>query len=131
MFLPPEKGEIMKICNLSGHAIIQEGIEIIAEISIPNVDLCNPQEIQELARNLAFEASPAVFAGIPIALPGMSILAAHVLAEIHGRCGFWPKVAWAARIDGKFRWEEKFERDLHELRTEARIRRGEIPADRE
>lgn len=111
---------MFSVCNLSGHPIVQDGVRVVFEAQIPNVDLANPSEVQALARQLAEQATPFVLAGVHIALPGMTALASHVLAYIHGICGHWPRIAWAARVDGKFMWSEDFVSDLHEVRTSAR-----------
>jgi hypothetical protein len=50
----------------------------------------------------------------------MSILAAHVLAELHGLIGSWPVVAWSCRVDGKFVWSEEWTNDLQDFRLYAR-----------
>lgn len=115
----------MKIFNASGHPIAQNGIEVIGSVPVPNVDLLSPETILALALEVAKAAREAVEEGIPLALPGMTTLSAHVVALIQGLTGYFPRIAWAARVDGKFLWDEKQVTDLHELRTFARSLRIE------
>lgn len=109
-----------KIFNGSGHPIHQDGVEVVGEVGVPNVDLTNPSSIGAVAEQIARAAAPHVRSGIAIALPGASTISSHVLALVHGITGHWPRVAWAARVDGAFVWSEAYVSDLHILRTSAR-----------
>jgi hypothetical protein len=113
----------MLVFNASGHPIKQGGIEVVGEAQIPNVDLTDPQAVASVAQDIADAAEPHVSGGVPIALPGMSVLAAHVLACIHGLVGHWPDIVWSCRIDGRFVWSDEFRADLHDVRTDQRTRR--------
>lgn len=112
-----------KIFNASGHPIQQDGVEVIGEVSVPNVDLTSPASIGTVAEQIARAAAPHVRNGVTLALPGASVISSHVLTLIHGITGHWPRVAWAARVDGKFVWSEAYVSDLHEVRTS--VREGE------
>ena len=120
----------MKIYNASGHPIRQDGdVEVIGSVQIPNVNMADPENVIEVATQIAEAAAPAVYEGALLALPGMSILASIVLARLHGLIGFWPRVAWAAREeDGTFRWHEARVADLFLLRREAREDRERVLA---
>ena len=112
--------EGLEVFNASGHPIAQEGVQVADEYRIPNVDTSDPEAIRELAIDIAGRARPYVKLGIPVALPGMSILVAHVLAAIHGMTGFWPRVVWAVQEEGRFIWNAENSVDLHWLRTSMR-----------
>lgn len=110
----------MRLFNASGHPIASPAVEVVGEVAIPNIDLTNPSAVTQAAHEIAAAAAPFAEGGVPIALPGMATLAAHVLAIMHGRTGYWPTIAWAARVDGKFTWSAGYMADLHELRTMSR-----------
>lgn len=113
---------MFQIFNASGHPIQQEDVEIVGVADVPNVDLTDAHSISQTAQAVADQAAGAVREGIPVALPGASVLAVHTLAALHGLTGHWPRVAWAARQDGKFVWSEEQVSDLHSLRTAQRER---------
>ena len=110
----------IEIFNASGHPIHQEDVRVVDDYRIPNVDLEDPGSVAELAVDIAKRFLPYAALGIPIALPGMSVLAAHTLAAIHGLSGFWPVVIWAVQVDGAFVWRNLHSADLHALRTRMR-----------
>ncbi|HFD40857.1 MAG TPA: hypothetical protein ENJ31_13525 [Anaerolineae bacterium] len=116
----------MRIYNASGHPIRQDGVEVVGSVEIPNVNVADPEDVVEVATQIAEAAAPAVYEGALLALPGMSILAAIVLARLHGLVGFWPRVAWAAREDGRFVWSDARVADLFALRQEAREDRERV-----
>jgi hypothetical protein len=118
-----EKGN-MKIVNASGHPIRQIGIEVVLEVSVPNVDMLSRASVEFLAEEIALACAPHVLEGYAIALPGSSVLAAHVLSVLHGLAGYWPKIAWSARsTEGVFLWSEDQQTDLHTLRNKYREKR--------
>lgn len=93
---------------------------MVGSVPVPNVDLSDREAVLRLAQDIAQGARIACEQGIPIALPGMTTLAAHVLALLQGLTGQLPRIAWAARVDGKFVWSEDQVADLHEARNWAR-----------
>lgn len=108
--------KLLRLFNASGHPILDEGVEVVGEVAIPNVDLANPKTIFSLALTIAKAAQSACEGGIPIALPGMTTLAAYVLAMLQGMTGQLPVIAWAARVDAKFIWSRGRVIDLHAMR---------------
>jgi len=110
-----------KLVNASGHPLpLEHPFEVVLDLGTSNVDLADPAKVLAAATKIAEAAAQFVRDGALIALPGMSILSASVLAVLHGLLGHWPSVAYAARIGGVFTWSKDFVIDLHELRTEAR-----------
>jgi len=106
--------------NASGHPLVDCPFTVTGEVGVPNADLTNPVSVAALARTIAEAAAPHVRDGAAIALPGMTTLSALVLAILHGMVGSFPRIAWAARVDGKFVWKAEYTADLHELRTAQR-----------
>ena len=113
------------IYNASGHPIADDTVTVSGSCQIPNVDLADPETVESAAMLIAFHCLPAVDNGDFIALPGASVLTAHVLAAIHGIAGSWPRIAWATRKNGKFVWSAETTVDLHDIRTMCRTRRPE------
>ena len=92
----------------------------MGEVAVPNVDLTDPKALFSQSMAIAKAARQACENGIPIALPGMTIVAAQVLAILQGLTGQLPIVAWAARVDGKFVWHKCQMIDLHAVRIATR-----------
>lgn len=115
----------IRIFNASGHPIASsDTVEVVDSVAIPNIDLGNPQAVIDAAMEIAEEAGLHVLEGCYIALPGMSVLAAAVLAAIHGKAGQFPKIAYAVRgDDGVFRFGAGQEIDLWRVRMDARAER--------
>lgn len=107
----------LRLFNASGHPIIQDGIHVVGSVEVPNVDLADPKAVFSLSMDIAKAARKACENATPIALPGMTILAAQVLAMLQGLTGQLPIIAWAARTDGKFVWDRKQMIDLHAMRV--------------
>jgi hypothetical protein len=109
-----------RIFNASGHSITQAGVTVVDEHTIPNIDVTNPEEVQAWGLKIAHRAAPYIEEGAYLALPGMSLLATHVITAIHGLIGFYPRVAWAVHQDGQFRWTAEQTSDLQNFRLESR-----------
>ena len=119
-----ERGNPFDLFNASGHPIDQDDVTVIGEVSVPNVDLADPAAVYSLALDIAKAARNSCENGIPITLPGMTVLAAHVLSMLQGLTGQLPIIAWAARIEGKFVWSRTQMIDLHAMRV--LIREGRL-----
>lgn len=96
----------------------------IDERRIPvQLDLTAPLAPQIVAAVDACDLDPTQWQLTPflLNLPGMSVAAALVLAEIHGRCGFFPRILRLVQIGGTFELAELI--DLSIVRAAARQRR--------
>jgi len=113
----------MKLFNASGHPISQPDLDVVGDFGKIVVPDLNPTDIQSVAKKVALAAAPYAEQGTLIALPGMSVIALATVAMIHGIIGFWPRVAFAKQVDGKFAWMEENILDLQVIRTSARTLR--------
>lgn len=115
----------MYLFNLSGHTPPKgsEEFDVIVNRDIPNI-APTPEAVArqafELVDSLPQEALRE--GGFEVILPGMTPLAAAVLAVIHGRYGQFPAIRFAVRqADGTFRLSGRI--DLQQVRMDGRAGR--------
>ena len=120
----PESDPHLRIFNASGHPIIQNGIEVVGEVAVPNVDLADPEAVFRLALDIAKACRQACEQAIPIALPaGKTTLSVFVLSMLQGLTGQLPIIILAARVDGVLVWDRRQTIDLHSMRVTMREER--------
>lgn len=102
------------------HTYIEEVIEIKAH--------CNPVDAERCVENLFAQTGLTVEewsgSSIILALPGLSPLAAIVLAHAHGLRGGFPKILWLVshhKDAGRFLLGDLF--DLQRIRNKTRVER--------
>lgn len=105
--------------NLSGHPAPMGSPEDTVTVPVPNVVMA-PDKISEAATVLVDTLPEDVVARgqYEVILPGMTPLAAAVLAVLHGRTGCFPMIRFSSRRDGGFVLSEPL--DLQNLRLAAR-----------
>lgn len=108
--------------NLSGHPAPIGSPEGTITIPIPNVTM-TPEKIAEAAEALVDQLPDDIVTRgqYEVMLPGMTPLAAAVLAVLHGRTGCFPVIRFSVRRNGGFVLSEPL--DLQNLRLAARERR--------
>lgn len=121
------------VLNISGHEVapgIRQSIENSLGTRI---------EVRELSRNLALDnlvddlgalldsaqISQAEWQENPplVMLPTLGIAAAVALADLHGRCGFFPAVVWLQRNPQTGAFDKPVITDLAVVREAGRLRR--------
>lgn len=119
-----------------GHPFAQGVVDHVESIVSDNVRVVNIRTQADVERGFG-EQAKALLAEVPltpdqwqterfiISLPGLAPLAGCVLAEIHGRCGYFPTVLRLKPVPGvsppQFVFAELI--DLHILRNTARTLR--------
>jgi len=115
---PDQQDQIVALTGLA----IERVIDVSSQINL-NQPL-EPQ-IVAMADAAGLSAQQWQSEGILINLPALSISAAALLAELHGRMGYFPPVLFIRRVDGSIpvRYEVAGVLNLQSLRDEARMRR--------
>jgi hypothetical protein len=115
---PDQQDQIVALTGLA----IERVIDVSSQINL-NQPL-EPQ-IVAMADAAGLSAQQWQSEGILINLPALSISAAALLAELHGRMGYFPPVLFIRRVDGStpVRYEVAGVLNLQSLRDEARMRR--------
>ena len=114
----------------------RQQIEALADARIERIISAMPQfdEQQPFGPQLAtllntIELSPTQWQGKPIlvVLPSLNFIAAMLLAELHGRMGYFPPVVRTRPVEGAIprRFEAAEIIDLQGVREQARRKRGE------
>ena len=111
--------------NFSGHPISGWEIAPLVGVNLPPEAEKARALIRHVIGQLPEPARRALEEGAAaeIVLPGLSWVAALLLAEWHGRFGSFPRIRWAVRGSQGFTWPEEAGADLQEVREEARGRR--------
>lgn len=113
---------------MSGHPAPKgatEEFETVVDVPVPNAPFTS-RGIATTAGALVAEAEKAsggavAWGDFEVMLPGLTPLAAAVLACLHGKSGAFPSVRFAVRTDGGFVLSDPL--DLFTLRLSARARR--------
>jgi hypothetical protein len=109
-------------------ALTDEKVEAVREIPT-HLDVNRPFAEQIVALADAAELSTEAWQTTPllIVLPALNYAAAALLAELHGRMGYFPPMARLRPVEGKLppRYEVAEVLDLQALRQAARQRRYE------
>lgn len=113
----------MLLVNLSGHPAPRgsEGFEVF-DVPVANVPV-SAEGIAAAATDLvggvlATHREEVMRREFQVILPGMTPLAAAVLAQLHGVAGHFPAIRFAVKGETGFRLSEPM--DLQALRTSAR-----------
>ena len=97
--------------------------------AMPQFDAQQPFELQLAALLDQIDLSPAQWQVEPIlvVMPSLNFIAAMLLAELHGRMGYFPPVVRTRPVAGVIprRYEVAEIIDLQALREQARRKRGE------
>lgn len=118
---PLNKVHLQKIEELA-----QQKIEQVIEVN-SHIDQQKPfvEQIVELVDRVGF--TPEKWQTLPFILnpPALNISAVTLLAEVHGRCGYFPAVVRLRPVEGSLppQFEVAEIINLHQVREEARKRR--------
>lgn len=114
--------QLQQIEELTGQAI-----EKIDQID-SQVDTGQPLILQMRAMVEQVELSPAAWQTVPLVvnLPSLNFITAALLAELHGRCGYFPAIVRLRPLQGSVppRFEVIEIINLQTVRDEARTRRS-------
>ena len=110
--------------------MLEQDLETLEQVVVPcsiNFEVPIEAQIVALVDAVGFSASQWQADGFVLNLPALSMAAAAVLAEIHGRCGYWPPVVLMRRAEGgpPIRFEAYAILNLGDLRDAARTRRSQ------
>lgn len=85
-------------------SLISRNVDEVIDISVQlDFDVSFTEQVRELVGSVGFSNREWSKGDFVVNLPGLSIAAGLVLAEIHGRCGHFPKVIQMARSEsGEF-----------------------------
>jgi hypothetical protein len=120
-----------------GHPLTERQLESIAALTGQPLARCLDITVQfdathsfiEQAQALvdSLDVEPEAWQTLPLLvnLPGMSVIAGLVLAELHGRCGYFPSVLRLRPVSGTFvpQYEVAEIAPLQNVRDTARQRR--------
>jgi hypothetical protein len=116
----PQRGQIR---TLTGQAIDRE------LAAMPQFDEQQPFDVQLASLLAQIDLTPAQWQGEPIlvVLPSLNFIAAALLAELHGRMGYFPPVVRTRPLAGSLprQFEVAEILDLQATREAARARRQE------
>ena len=109
--------DILDSLEISG-----DDVMTILDIAV-QIDMTAPLAEQITAIVDKADLSPVAWQSIPfvVRLPGMSEAGAALLAEIHGRCGYFPRIVTMRRDNGVFVVNDIV--DLQDIRETARGKR--------
>lgn len=129
------EGPLLTVVNLS-HPLSDQQLEQLArhtELPIGRIiqpdnqiDLGHdvPAQVSEMVDGVGLTSEQWQTEPIVVVLPGLSISAAVLMAEIHGRTGYFPTVAMVRRADGPVpRFEVGGVISLQTVREQARRKR--------
>jgi hypothetical protein len=83
------------------------------------------EQVRGLLDGVGLSATEWQTTALLVNLPSLAVIAALVLAEVHGRCGYWPPVLRLRPVAGSVppRFEVAEVIDLSKVRDEARKQR--------